>query len=28
MLKVCWQIGDNAQEVKVYEMLALQYFYK
>ena len=28
MLKVCWFKGDTVNEVKVYEMLALQYFYK
>jgi tetratricopeptide (TPR) repeat protein len=28
MLKVCWINNDNRNELKVYEMLALQYFYK
>lgn len=27
MLKVIWIEGDQKQELKLYEMLALQYFY-
>jgi hypothetical protein len=27
MLKVTWILNDQKQEIKVYEMLALQYFY-
>lgn len=28
MLKVCWIHSDTLSEIKVYEMLAIQYFYK
>jgi hypothetical protein len=28
MLKVCWIQADTQNEIRVYEMLAVQYFYK